>query len=818
MDCMNCSGEVVDAEGSGGREGEISLVLDTFYSHFDGQEWASMMAMETQVQSIASEMHANPAWPSNIAGGVYSMLAEALNSLGQSDRAAEMQAKADAILPPVAEAVVEEESDGAGIIGEHGAVVAEEGEILSVTLLVRHGARYPNRDQLTPFAEGSAARLQWEKDIVSTGSDDGDNLTPVGRAQMRALGARLVETGSSLLDVARWKDCRNLTPALLLLASTSPRCEESGDALARALCSGVNGKEDDPDDDDFEGRMVPKNLKASESANRFHYHGYEPEQRDAIFRAWNVNHEYRAAVTRMRNGSLVSAFAGELSRRTQLEALFNAVDRAGGVKAAVPTPTPAAMLFQCTHVANMLACEECREDGAGVLSAALSLEEKAFARRMARWVWEQRFLTLDEESVLQDPVDLERGCRVVVHGLTSSAGLLLNGKRGTLGGGLGAVRPGRYPIFMKGSSGEGYKHIKPCNVVREAGPAKIVLSGVMEGAGAFMNGVYERNPGYTTNRLPVYTRLGNYPNGVNRGGDDIAHLYSGNDGCWNFSSNAEHMQEGRPGLVASGTPSRSPLNLRWKVDSAAHYDISPEWNLDNVVTVTEDVTSHWREAIGGELWRFIACPPSEPHGVRVLLGHDYTLLALFAALGATRLAAALEFGAFVRIDHYECDVAVLTLCAAPCGEDGGAEVDAELKMIPIGRLAEDGTFCLHRDWCAEGFQPRAAAHHNEFKCRMCERFSPKSSVQTQSRRKHRMHRPFMCDECGCSSDPHVAAATPASARHSFGVDSYGGGGGGGMCGFTQSQVQELACQGLKPWDEDATAVMSFLQGGGDVRW
>jgi len=76
----------------------------------------------------------------------------------------------------------------------------------------------------------------------------------------------------------------------------------------------------------------------------------------------------------------------------------------------------------------------------------------------------------------------------------------------------------------------------------------------------------------------------------------------------------------------------------------------------------------------------------------------------------------------------------------------------------------------------------------------------------------------MCDECGCSSDPHVAAATPASARHSFGVDSYGGGGGGGMCGFTQSQVQELACQGLKPWDEDATAVMSFLQGGGDGRW
>jgi hypothetical protein len=716
----------------------------------------------------------------------------------------------------------------------------DEHLINCVTLLVRHGARYPNRDQLTPFAEGSAVRLQWEQGISSGCSDDGDNLTPVGRAQMCALGARLVETGSTLLEVADDSE----RPSFLLLSSTSPRCEESGDAIARALCSGVNAASA------CLTNLAEKGTGALFESNS--YNGgrlYESKQRDAIFRAWNVNDEYRAAVTRLRNGPLVSAFAGEPSRRSQLEALFNAVDRAGGVKAAVPTPTPAAMLFQCTHVVNMLACEECREDGAGVLSAALSLEEKAFARRMARWVWEQRFLTLDEEGAPLDPVDLERGCRVVVHGLTSSSGLLLNGKRGTLGGGLGAVRPGRYPIFMKGSSGEGYKHIKPCNIVCEAGPAKIILSGVMECRDE-MNGVYERNQGYKTNGLPVYTRLGDYPGqkewspGVHQQ-EDTAHLYSGNDGCWHFSSNTEHMQEGRSGLVTSRTASRSPLNLRWKVDSAFRTrndqppgydpyhgaDTSPDWNpdnveFDNVVTVAADVTSHWREAIGGELWRFIACPPPEPHSVRVLVGHDYTLLALFAALGATRLAAALEFGAFVRIDHCEYDVAVLTLCAAPFGEDGGAVLEAELKMIPIGRL-DHGTFELHCDWCAEGLYPmfpmykyltpvidevgmhaacliRAAAHHASFKCRMC-----------KVTRKHRMHRPFICDECGCSSDPNMAS--PPSARHGFGAGLYGSGG-GGMCGFTESQVEELACQGLKPWDDDAGAVMSFLHGGGDGRW
>ena len=157
-------------------------------------------------------------------------------------------------------------------------------------------------------------------------------------------------------------------------------------------------------------------------------------------------------------------------------------------------------------------------------------------------------------------------------------------------------------------------------------------------------------------------------------------------------------------------------------------------------------------------------------------------------------------------------------------------------MIPIGRL-EYGTFELHCDWCAEGLYPmfpmykyltpvidevgmhaacltRAAAHHASFKCRMC-----------KVTRKHRMHRPFICDECGCSSDPNV---TPPSARHGFGAGLYGGGGGAfdpygssggsGMCGFTESQVEELACQGLKPWDDDAGAVMSFLHGGGDGRW
>lgn len=96
------------SSSSEGREAEILAVLDTFYSHFDGEEWERVAAMETEVVAIAREMCDNPAWPDNVAGGIYSQLADAFKARGQSDRAAEMQVKADAIVTPVAEAVAEE--------------------------------------------------------------------------------------------------------------------------------------------------------------------------------------------------------------------------------------------------------------------------------------------------------------------------------------------------------------------------------------------------------------------------------------------------------------------------------------------------------------------------------------------------------------------------------------------------------------------------------------------------------------------------------------------------------------------------------------
>ena len=38
---------------------------------------------------------------------------------------------------------------------------------------------------------------------------------------------------------------------------------------------------------------------------------------------------------------------------------------------------------------------------------------------------------------------------------------------------------------------------------------------------------------------------------------------------------------------------------------------------------------------------------------------------------------------------------------------------------------------------------------------------------------------------------------------------------GGMLGFSSSDVEELLCQGIKPWDDEAPLALAVLRGGAD---
>jgi len=84
-------------------------------------------------------------------------------------------------------------------------------------------------------------------------------------------------------------------------------------------------------------------------------------------------------------------------------------------------------------------------------------------RKMKKAVEKQ--MKIDGTDDIVCPLDLTRGARVEVHGLRSAAGLPLNGRRGKLGGPLGATKPDRYPVFFRDQGEKGsYKHIKPCNL------------------------------------------------------------------------------------------------------------------------------------------------------------------------------------------------------------------------------------------------------------------------------------------------------------------------------------------------------------------
>ena len=202
-----------------------------------------------------------------------------------------------------------------------------------------------------------------------------------------------------------------------------------------------------------------------------------------------------------------------------------------------------------------------------------------------------------------DLVDLCRGCHVVVYGLTSSAGLTLNGKRGKLGGALGAVKPGRYPVFFKGSMG--FKQIKPSNLraIKDPGRAvvaghevdalqSVVLRGVT-GKCAFANGVYDLDPTHTANSCPVFSLRTVHGN---------AHMFCGTAGRWcvgniNNMKLATSGQRMCMGMMSSDTISPSPLNLRWRVQNNAVI----EHITDPAVTVD---TPTWTAGFPPPAWTY----------------------------------------------------------------------------------------------------------------------------------------------------------------------------------------------------------------------
>ena len=114
-----------------------------------------------------------------------------------------------------------------GMSAHAGLDTADEA-VVAVSILARHGARYPNSSELAAFAADSDVRTQWHAGDTALYASDA-NLSDVGRAQMETLGRFLGKEYAHLTGPVAWE------------SSPAERCEESGRLVLRGFAAETKG-------------------------------------------------------------------------------------------------------------------------------------------------------------------------------------------------------------------------------------------------------------------------------------------------------------------------------------------------------------------------------------------------------------------------------------------------------------------------------------------------------------------------------------------------------------------------------------------------
>ena len=218
-------------------------------------------------------------------------------------------------------------------------------DVVSATIIIRHGARAPNPNEMKAFADDSPCRLQWHHADGSPPDYETDhNLTEVGREQMRAVGRYLATRYGAVARRAK----------LEWHSSAVERCVESGSLVGAGLVEALGA-----------GAWPAAPVT------------YEP---DDVFRAWNLpDTPYKRMVAALPGTAEFGARAGAAQ-----PALGAVLGKLGCVQA----PEEQQLLWS-TYVHLMAEVEHYA--GGGALTRALSAEEVALVDEHARWVWERRF-------------------------------------------------------------------------------------------------------------------------------------------------------------------------------------------------------------------------------------------------------------------------------------------------------------------------------------------------------------------------------------------------------------------------------------------
>jgi hypothetical protein len=167
-----------------------------------------------------------------------------------------------------------------------------------------------------------------------------------------------------------------------------------------------------------------------------------------------------------------------------------------------------------------------------------------------------------------DPLTLELGATVVLHGLTCAD---MNGRRGVVAGALGAENEGRYRVRI-GKSDRMGKMIRPRNLRPTKDPVRaavaghevdalhsVVVSGMI-GKLAFSNSVYVGDAAHgVVNHFPVFAHID--PS------NDVV-LFCAPHGRWVIGRAAELTSDAPSAFALTTDRSASPLGHRWRVSHA----------------------------------------------------------------------------------------------------------------------------------------------------------------------------------------------------------------------------------------------------------
>ncbi|KAJ1447263.1 hypothetical protein M885DRAFT_576270 [Pelagophyceae sp. CCMP2097] len=215
-----------------------------------------------------------------------------------------------------------------------------------VTIVARHGARYPNKSEMRPFSGVDAVDAQWRDGATGAplyASDD--NLTALGREQMVRLGDFLGRKYGAFAAI-EWH------------SSTAGRCVESGAAFGRGFTAATQSAWPARPDDSYD--------------------------RDAVFRPWDAPAgAYRDHLDSLKDGSLGAMRARAEAARPRLAALWLKIGVAG--LSAVDA------LYFCCYLHCVIECERYSEAPRDFLTSRLDAADTFKVDGHARWLWERRF-------------------------------------------------------------------------------------------------------------------------------------------------------------------------------------------------------------------------------------------------------------------------------------------------------------------------------------------------------------------------------------------------------------------------------------------